>query len=109
MVYDEALAGRVRAVVGQREDVVARRMFGGLAFLVNGHMACGIQGDRLVLRLGAQGAAAALREPHTAPMDFTGRALKSMIYVDAAATRREVDLRRWVGLAVSFAGRLPPK
>jgi TfoX/Sxy family transcriptional regulator of competence genes len=108
MAYDEALAERVRAAIGQRDGVVERQMFGGLAFVVNGHMACGVQGDRLVLRLGTD-ATAALRQPHTAPMDFTGKPLASMIYVHAPGTRRQADLRRWLGLALRFVERLPPK
>lgn len=84
-------------------------MFGGLAFLVNGHMACGVQGTALVLRLGAEGAAAARRRPHVRPMDFTGRPLASMVYVDAAGCRRDADLRAWVDEAVRFARGLPTR
>ena len=84
-------------------------MFGGLAFLVNGHMACGVQGPALVLRVGPEGAAAALRRPHVRPMDFTGRTLASMVYVESAGCRRDADLRAWVEKALRFVADLPPK
>jgi TfoX/Sxy family transcriptional regulator of competence genes len=109
MAYDQLLAARIRALIGGRDEVLERRMFGGLAFLMNGHMACGVQGDRLVLRLGIEGATAALREPHTRPMDFTGKPLASMVYVEAAGLRQQADLRRWIGVALRFAKSLPPK
>lgn len=109
MAYDEELAGRVRALLGCRKEVTERRMFGGLAFLVNGHMACGVQGDCLVLRLGPEGAAAALRRRYARPMDFTGKPLASMVYIEAEGCRRDVDLRSWLRKALRFARELLPK
>ena len=109
MAYDEELAVRVRALFSRRKGVTERRMFGGLAFLLNGQMVCGIQGDRLVLRLGPAGTAAALQRRHTRPMDFTGKALASMVYVEAAGCRRDADLRSWLDKAVRFVRALPPK
>src|SRR5258705_13061975 len=73
MAYDQNLAERVRAVLIGTDAVTERKMFGGLAFLVGGHMACGIVGNELMLRLGNDGAEAALQEPHSRPMDFTGK------------------------------------
>jgi TfoX/Sxy family transcriptional regulator of competence genes len=84
-------------------------MFGGLAFLVNGNMACGIVGDDLMVRLGEDGADAALEDPHTRPMDFTGRPMKSMVYVAPAGFAREQELRAWVDRGVAYARSLPPK
>jgi TfoX/Sxy family transcriptional regulator of competence genes len=109
VAYDERLAARVRAQLSRRKGVTERPMFGGLAFLMNRNMACGVQGDRLVLRLGPEGAAVALQQPHTKPMDFTGKPLASMVYVEAAGCRREVDLRRWVDKAMHFAKTLTPR
>jgi hypothetical protein len=62
-----------------------------------------------MLRLGNEGAAAALREPHTRPMDFTGKPLKSMVYVDPEGIASPEDLNRWVNRAADFAAALPPK
>jgi hypothetical protein len=59
-------------------------MFGGLAFLLDGKLACGVRGERLMLRLGTAGADAALDEPSVAPMDFTGRPLRTTVYVETA-------------------------
>lgn len=84
-------------------------MFGGLAFLIGGNMACGVVGDTLMVRLGNEGAAAALAEPHTRPMDFTGRPMKSMVYVDPPGIAGQEDLYRWVDRAAAFAQSLPPK
>ena len=109
MAHDEQLAARVRKQLGRRTGISERRMFGGLAFLMNGNMACGVQDDRLVLRLGVTGATAALHERHTAPMDFTGKPLASMVYVDAPGWRDDAELRRWLGKAMRFARTLPPK
>jgi TfoX/Sxy family transcriptional regulator of competence genes len=84
-------------------------MFGGVAFLINGHMACGVLDEVLVLRLGEEGADAALEKKHTRPMDFTGKPMKSMIYVDPAGFRGEKALKAWVDRAIAFARSLPPK
>lgn len=84
-------------------------MFGGLAFLMRGHMCCGVVGDTLVVRLGNDGAAAALREPHTRPMDFTGKPMKSMVYVGPAALAEDSGLTHWLDRAIAFVATLPPK
>jgi len=109
MAYDEFLAGRIRNALTPRDDVEERRMFGGLAFLIRGNMCCGVVDDTLVLRLGEDGAAAALGEPHTRPMDFTGKPMKSMVYVGPAGVALQADLQRWIDRAVDFAATLPPK
>ena len=84
-------------------------MFGGLAFLVAGHMACGIVGNDLMLRLGVDGADAALDEPHTRPMDITGKPMKSMVYVAPPGTEADAKLLAWVERATAHARTLPPK
>jgi hypothetical protein len=109
MAFDDHLAERIRAVLAAQPDVSERRMFGGLAFLIGGHMACGIVGVDLMLRLGEAGADEALGEAHTRPMDFTGRPMKSMVYVEPAGFAEEAALEAWVLRAVGFARSLPPK
>ena len=106
MAFDEALAERVRAALERPVD--ERRMFGGIAFMVDGHMACGVIGDDLVLRLGPEGAARALEDPHVRPMDFTGRPSRTSVYVDPEGVREDRDLERWVAAVVGFVGTLPP-
>ena len=109
MAFDEGLAARLREYLNDRSGVEERRMFGGLAFLVNGHMSCGINGTSLMLRLGKQGVDAALQEPHTRPMDFTGRPLSTMLYVDPDGFQEDADLAAWIDRAVAFGRSLPPK
>jgi TfoX/Sxy family transcriptional regulator of competence genes len=86
-----------------------RKMFGGLCFMVNGHMCCGIVKSDLMLRLTPEAAIAALREPHTRPMDFTGKPMKSMIYVDPEGVSSDAALEKWVSLGATLARQLPAK
>lgn len=109
MAFDEALAARIRTALTPREDVDERRMFGGLAFLIRGNMACGVVGGMLMVRLGDAGAAAALAERHVRPMDFTGRPMRSMVYVEQEGLATDDELHRWVDRAADFALTLPPK
>jgi TfoX/Sxy family transcriptional regulator of competence genes len=109
MAYDESIAERVRAVLAARADVIERKMFGGLAFLVRGHMCCGVLGSELVVRVGSENYFAALQEPHARKMDFTGRALKGLVYVGQSGTRSDWNLRRWVNRGLEFVESLPAK
>jgi TfoX/Sxy family transcriptional regulator of competence genes len=107
MAADASLVDRVRRVMGRCSRVSERYMFGGVAFLVNGNMCCGVVRDLLVVRLGEKGAEAALNRPHTREMDFTGRPMRTMVYVESQGLRAEKALRSWVDKAVRFAGTLP--
>jgi TfoX/Sxy family transcriptional regulator of competence genes len=109
MAYSERLASRIREILAESEDADERKMFGGLAFMVNGHMTCGVIRDDLMLRLGADRAEQALEEPHVRPMDFTGRPMKGYVYVATPGLRTEARLRRWLELAREFVQTLPPK
>lgn len=84
-------------------------MFGGIAFMVAGNMACGVIGEDLMVRLGPEDAERALAEPHVRPMDFTGRPMKTTVYVDAEGTASEADLGGWVDAGADYAASLPPK
>jgi hypothetical protein len=106
MPYDEPLAERIQALLGKRRGVTEKRMFGGLAFMLDGNMWCGVM---KVLRLGPEGVQAALKQAHTEPMDFTGKPMKSMVYVQPEGYESDADLARWVETAVRFAKTLPPK
>ena len=109
MAYSEKAAERVRAVMKRRKGFSERRMFGGVAFMLGGHMCCGVIDDDLVLRLGETETERALREQHVRPMDFTGTALRTMVYVSAEAFASDESLRAWVDRAVRFVRTLPPK
>jgi TfoX/Sxy family transcriptional regulator of competence genes len=108
VAFDEALADRVREILGARAELSERRMFGGIAFMLAGNMCCGVVGEDLMVRLGDDGEAA-LAEPHTRPMDFTGRPMKSAIYVDPDGTASDQDLAKWVEAGADYAASLPPK
>jgi TfoX/Sxy family transcriptional regulator of competence genes len=103
MAYDEALAERIRIALDDRDDVAERKMFGGIAFMVAGRMACGVIHDDLMVKVGAEGHDTALAEPHTRPMDFTGRPMRGMVYVDRVGTASDADLGRWIERAVTVA------
>ncbi|MGH3094038.1 MAG: TfoX/Sxy family protein [Gaiellaceae bacterium] len=109
MAYDEELALRVRGLLSDRDGISERRMFGGLSFLLHGHMFCGVLGDELVVRVGGEQSATALEQPHARPMDFTGRPLKGYVYVAAEGTAADDALRAWVDRGAEFADSLPPK
>ncbi len=83
-------------------------MFGGLAFMFRGHMTCGIVGDDLMLRLGDE-AQEALREPHTRPMDFTGKPMRTMLYVSPEGVADDDQLRAWIERALAVNQRQPAK
>jgi len=108
MAYDEDLADRVRAAVPRGAGVTERKMFGGLAFLLNGHMFAGVVGSELMVRLGYQAAQQALERDHVREMDFTGRPMKNMIFVQPSGLRGPA-LRNWVTAAADHARSLPPK
>lgn len=84
-------------------------MFGGIAFMVRGHMACGVVGQELMLRLGPEAAEEALREPHVRPMDFTGRPSRGAVFVSADGLRDPRDLERWIDAATAFVATLPAR
>lgn len=103
MPYDEALAELVRRVAGDVDgEVTERKMFGGLTFPVNGAMFAGVVGGELVVRLGEAGAQAALTREHVREMDFTGRPMRTMVYIEAEGLNG-ADLDEWVTAAASFA------
>jgi len=106
VAYDEDLAWRVRAVLPPAEAVTERQMFGGLAFMLGGHMFCGVVQDTLMVRLGPDAAGPALSQPHVRPMDFTGRPVKGMVFVEPGGLHGAA-LGEWA--AAAFARALPPK
>ena len=109
MAYDLKLAERVRASLQRGESVTERKMFGGLAFMLGGHMCCGVVNNELVLRLGLERALLALDQPHVRPMDFTGRQLKGFVFVSPKGTDSDEMLRRLIGEAAAYVLSLPTK
>lgn len=109
MAYDEGLAHRVREALSDRPDLSERKMFGGLCFMLGGNMCCGIVGDELMLRTGPDAYASALAGDHAREMDFTGRALKGMVYVGIDGLSEDDQLAEWLRIAVDYAASLPSK
>lgn len=109
MAYDEELAELVRAELAGRPRTVEKAMFGGLAFMVGGRMACGVSGRRLMVRLGAAAADAALDEPGVGPFDESGRGMTGWVLVSPEGWSPDGELRRWVARGVGFAESLPAK
>jgi TfoX/Sxy family transcriptional regulator of competence genes len=109
MAVDEAVAGRVREALAGSPDVVEKRMFGGIAFMLRGNMCCGVIGDRLMLRVGPKGYETALSGPYGRGMDFTGRPMKGLVYVEPAGFASSGDLEAWIARAMEFALSLPAR
>jgi len=107
MSYDEKLADRIRRALGPTEGIEEKKMFGGLAFLRDGRMFCGIANDELMVRVGPERYEESLRKPHVRPMDFTGRPMNGYVYVGPAGRRTDAALRAWVTLGARFVSTLP--
>ena len=109
MAYDEVLADRIRELISGAPDVGERKMFGGLAFMVRGNMACGPVGDILMVRVGPDEYEQALKRPHAREMTFTGRPMKGFVELPVSALGDDELLADWVDLGVDYALSLPPK
>ena len=109
MPYDETLAQRVEQILSHQPGIVSRKMFGGLAFMLNGNMSVGILKDQLMVRVGPDGYEDALSLPHCRPMDFTGRPMRGFVVVEAEGISSNSDLRDWLDRGVGFALSLLPK
>ena len=84
-------------------------MFGGVAWMVKGNMACGTLGEDLMVRLDREDAEVALTENHVGPMEFTGRPMRGFVTVEAAGVEDDAELERWVEAGADFAESLPAK
>lgn len=109
MAYDPALALRVETILKGRRGVTRKPMFGGLCFLVNGKMFCGVERNRMVVRVGKERYEDCLKKPHVRPMDFTGRPIRGFIYVESSGLKATAQLKRWVNAGFDFASSLPKK
>jgi hypothetical protein len=110
MAYDAELANRVRAILAIDPGVVEKAMFGGLAFLINGHLAVSVsrQGG-LLLRVDPVRTETYLGVPHVGRFTMRGRELDGWLRVDDGAIDTEEQLRRWVGVGTAYARSLPPR
>ncbi len=109
MAFDEALAARIRKRLARRAGMSEKRMFGGLAFLLNGNMCCGVHKQELIVRLDAGKSGDALAQPHTRVFDLSGRPMKGWILIEPAGVEDDEALTKWLRLATDYAGSLPRK
>jgi len=107
--YNAHTARKIREAIAHTPGLSERAMFGGIAFLLEGNMCCGVIEDRLVVRVGPGAYDDALREPHARPMDFTGRPLEGFVYVDREGYASQTALLQWIERSLAFVRTLPPK
>ena len=110
MAYDEDLANRIRELIAGDSDVSEKRMFGGLAFLVRGHMAVAASGQGgLMVRVAPEDTATLVGKPHARPFEMRGRAMQGWLRVDPDGVRTKRQLEPWVKRGVAYARSLPAK
>jgi TfoX N-terminal domain len=109
MAFDETLAERIRAQLGRRRGLSEKKMFGGIGFMLNGNMCCGVHRDEMIVRLAPEETDKALGRRHTRIFDITGRPMKGWILVQPAGLGTQAALAEWVGVAVEYAASLPVK
>lgn len=109
MAYDEGLADRIRDALAGERGLVEKKMFGGICFMLRGHMCVGVVKSDLMVRVGPDTYDDALSQPHARPMDFTGKPMKGMVYVATDGVDDEEALEAWLARAKAFVATLPPK
>ena len=114
MAFDEDMAARIRmGFLALEREWEERKMFGGLCFMVKGHMTVGVSGDNqgaeLMVRCGAVRAARALGNPHARLCDFTGRVMKSILLIEPGGFESDDQLAEWLAMALDFIDTEPPK
>jgi len=111
MAYDEGLAQRIGEVLDELAPPgrAEKRMFGGIGYLIQGNMACGVHKEYLIVRVGSARYQEALAAPHTRVFDMTARAMRGWVMVSPDGCASDPDLRAWVQQGVDFSQTLPPK
>ena len=109
MSYDAGLAQRIRDILQHRAGIAEKKMFGGLAFMLHGHMFIGLAGEKLMARVGPEAYPQALKMKHVREMDFTGRPMKGYVFIDDKGVEADADLAFWVNQCAGFVATLPAK
>jgi len=109
MAYDEGLAQRVREILSESLGYEEKKIFGGIGFLLQENMACGVIRDDLIVRVGAENYSEALLQPDVELFDMTGRAMTGWVIVKEPGYRKDSNLEDWVNQGVSYSLILPPK
>ena len=108
MAYSEKLLQRIRKLLADRQDVVEKKMFGGVVFMVDGNMAGGPFGDSLIARIGNEAADEAMKKRHVKPLEFSGMVMKTFVEIEPDGIKPARQLRYWVEMAATYAASLPP-
>ena len=109
MAYDENLALHIQILLSRETGLVEKKMFGGVGFILNGNMACGVHKDSLIVRVGVDAYQSALDQTHVRPFDMTGRPMTGWVMVEPAGFVHDEALKAWVMQGMEFARSLPPK
>jgi TfoX/Sxy family transcriptional regulator of competence genes len=109
MAYDEGAAQRLRDLLADRDDVVEKKMFGGIAFMLRGNMCIGVNKDTLMVRVGKENHDEAVSQPHARPMDFTGKPMQGFIFVEPEGYESDEDLEGWLQRGMDYVLTLPAK
>ena len=109
MPYNQDLADRVLAVLGPEPALRRKSMFGGMAFMLQGNLACCVLNDDVIVRVPKDAYAAALELPHVREMDYSGRPMRGWVLVGPEATAADASLAEWVRYGAATALALPPK
>jgi len=110
VAYDQALAERIRELVSSEKGLTEKKMFGGLAFLINGNMAVAASGQGgLLLRCDPADSAALTKSAHVDRMEMRGRTMNGWLRVGDDAVKTKAAMQKWVARCVAYAKSLPPK
>jgi TfoX/Sxy family transcriptional regulator of competence genes len=109
MAYDDLLASRIRAQLSTLPNLVEKKMFGGIGFILQGNMACGVNKNNLIVRVGIGQYETALSRPHVRPFDMTGKPMTGWVVVEPQGYTNDAELKRWIKQGVEYAASLPPK
>jgi len=111
MVYDHNLASRIELILEDLRppDLISKKMFGGICYLTQGNISCGVLQDKLIVRVGKHAYQEALARSGTAPFDITGRPMTGWVFVKPPEFENDEELHAWVLQGVEFALTLPKK
>jgi hypothetical protein len=109
MGFDQILTARVRKILQDEVGFLEKEMFGGVGFLLHGHMSCGVNQSNLIVRVGPDAYEACLLEDNIKEFDMTGRPMRGWVVAESSAVTTEADLEFWVAKGVAFARTLPSK
>ncbi len=100
MAYDEKLASRVREILSPSKGMAEKKMFGGVCFLLDGKMVCGVLKNDLIAKIGRENHERVAAQKHVRPFDFTGKPMMGMVYVAPEGLKTKRELSRWIEMSM---------